>query len=166
MTVTASGVLSLPFVGVRTLLAATAQVRTECNVATPTLALPFIHLLEVDETTTVAYPRFIVSPDSEFSRTKMGPGTWNDGGGVTVSMQLVANSDYATSIADETTDILNRASLIMQQCEALAGQGTSADGFSYVNMVSWTPLGFERCEPQKENGVYYWVFNVSLRIEG
>ena len=155
------GVISTALDGVKTLLAATAGVQLECGVASAADALDYIFLIETESTT---LPRFIVNPHNTLDRRRMGPGTWNQSGGIHVSMELAANDD--ASVEDQGIDVANRVGSIMQQCEAIEGAGNSGAGESYVNMTSWGPEGIERCEPQHEGGSYYWIANVILEIAG
>lgn len=165
MTVTPSGILSVPIAKLAVLVAATARFQTATMTVSTAEALAFTHWPTADDSV-IARPRALVTPTNDFVIRKNGEGYWDGSCGLLLSFEFpVADPD--ADDADQLAEFTNAVGEILNQMMALAGTGDSGDGETHINVREIAAdVEPQRGNAQRENGanVMFAVFRV--RIEG
>lgn len=164
MTVTTSGPAQL-MSGLATLLAATAQFRSDTNTTTTADALDFTHWPEASDTDAVR-PRAIIRQAQGWKSDKLGVGTHGRTGTLELTFEYPTHSLTDTE-ADQLAVFSLAIDTIIGQMEALAGVGDAGDGNSYLNVTAFTesaPLGKD--SPQGEDGETYFVATYLVEWQG
>lgn len=165
MPATPTGIRTLPLYRMALLIAASATFRTITGAGSEAAALDYIHYPEADDAT-ATIPRCIITAGPDFSQERVGHGMYRTTGSNLVFFEF-QEYDSAATLKDQYTTFLNQVGAILDECCTVAGMGSAPDGVSYLNVTGWQSFMMpERCEPQHENGAFYFSDGYLARYVG
>lgn len=123
MTVTPSGIYSLPLSNMRTMLSNCAAFRTWTGTATVALALAQIHYGGADPATDTAPLAIVDFAPGSGGRESVAQGQWRYSAPLAIDVTFIADVSAQTSDSDALLTHWNNVGAIVSDVEGLAGTG-------------------------------------------
>jgi hypothetical protein len=167
-----SGIRSKPLHKTAQLLAASTTLQAlmtaaHGSAASAAGALAHVHIYAaIDKDDEHPRPRVIVSFGPDWDSRKVGTGARFYSGTTEICFEFNP-ADPDDTEAENLIAFADTVGAILNECEAIAGQGSAGDGETYINIVQFTAKeapGYSM--PQAENGESYLIDTYTARWEG
>lgn len=167
-----SGIRSKPLHKTAQILAASTTLQgimtaAHGSAATAAGAMEHVHVYAAtDKDDAHPRPRVIVSFGPDWDSTKRGTGARFYSGSTEICFEFPP-ADTDDTDAENLIAFADTVGAILNECEAIAGQGNAGDGETYINIVQFTAKNApDYCVAQNEGGESYLIDTYTARWEG
>jgi hypothetical protein len=161
VSVSPTGIVSLPLYYAQQTLAASATFQGLMQVSSPAAAAAKVFFGETDENADGdARPRALIDHIEDIDFEKITTTGLLGNGTVECIIEVPTPPQYAGIVRDARTWFYNQLGAVLSEMFALAGVG------GYLNILSYKITALGRADPKDNDGADFWVCDLDLNWQG